>query len=194
MVLYTCEKCGKPFNRKSNYEQHLNKKNPCIYNNSEKVIYNNSEKVIYNNSEKVIYNNSEKVKVKVIIDNKTENKIKFIDLFSGIGSFHYSFKKLGWECVMASDINKAARDTYKENHLLEPLGDIIKIDPKTISKPKAEIVPKTKNKGEAGEEFVIKKLFNLNKNKEYDTLITLLGTDASEGITLNVLISKKIEK
>ena len=67
----------------------------------------------------------------MILD-KCEPKIKFIDLFSGIGSFHYSFKKLGWECVMASDINKAARDIYKENYLLEPLGDIVKIDPKTI--------------------------------------------------------------
>lgn len=112
MVLYTCEKCGKPFNRKSNYEQHLNKKNPCIYQNKlEEII----EKVIEKKN-----------------NNKLENKIKFIDLFSGIGSFHYSFKKLGWECVMASDIDKAARDTYKENHSLEPLGDILKIDPKTI--------------------------------------------------------------
>ena len=28
-------------------------------------------------------------------------KVKYIDLFCGIGSFHYSFDKLGWECVMA---------------------------------------------------------------------------------------------
>lgn len=29
----------------------------------------------------------------------------FIDLFSGIGSFHYSFKQLGGECVLACDID-----------------------------------------------------------------------------------------
>jgi len=62
----------------------------------------------------------------------TKSSIKFIDLFCGIGSFHQSFKKLGWECVMACDINEAVRETYKENHLIEPLEDIIKIDPKNI--------------------------------------------------------------
>tara|TARA_X000001036_G_C20606182_1_gene777037 strand:+ start:92 stop:952 length:861 start_codon:yes stop_codon:yes gene_type:complete len=57
---------------------------------------------------------------------------KFIDLFSGMGSFHYSFKRLGWKCVMASDIEKTARDTYKQNYNIEPLGDITKIEPKDI--------------------------------------------------------------
>jgi len=60
------------------------------------------------------------------------NQVKFIDLFSGIGSFHYSFKKLGWKCVMASDINESARKNYKNNYNITPLGDICDIDPKTI--------------------------------------------------------------
>ena len=59
-------------------------------------------------------------------------KIKFVDLFCGIGSFHYSFKKLGWECVMACDIIKNARDIYKLNYGMEALGDIYDIDPKTV--------------------------------------------------------------
>ena len=59
-------------------------------------------------------------------------KIKFIDLFCGIGSFHYSFKKLNWECVMSCDINKAVKQTYKENYGLLPLGDITEIEPKNI--------------------------------------------------------------
>lgn len=57
-----------------------------------------------------------------------KKKIKYIDLFCGIGSFHYSFKKLGWECVMASDICEPARKTYKHNHKLEPCGDICDIE------------------------------------------------------------------
>lgn len=61
-------------------------------------------------------------------------KIKFIDLFCGIGSFHYSFKQLGWECVMACDIVKNARDIYKLNYGMEPCGDIYDIDPKSIKK------------------------------------------------------------
>ena len=58
--------------------------------------------------------------------------LKFIDLFCGIGSFHYSFSKLGFKCVMASDICEPARDTYEKNHKLKPLGDICDIDPSTI--------------------------------------------------------------
>ncbi len=58
--------------------------------------------------------------------------LKYIDLFCGIGSFHYSFFKLGFECVMACDIFAPARVTYEKNHKLKPLGDICDIDPSTI--------------------------------------------------------------
>jgi len=61
-----------------------------------------------------------------------DKKIKFVDLFCGIGSFHYSFKKMGWECVMACDIEKSARDTYNGNYNIMPLDDICEIDPKNI--------------------------------------------------------------
>ena len=61
-----------------------------------------------------------------------KEKIKFIDLFCGIGSFHYSFKKLGWECVMSCDIDKAVKETYKNNYGILPLGDITEIEPKNI--------------------------------------------------------------
>ena len=57
---------------------------------------------------------------------------KFVDLFSGMGSFHYSFKKLGYQCVAASDINKTVRQTYKTNYGIEPVGDIVKIKPEDI--------------------------------------------------------------
>lgn len=65
-------------------------------------------------------------------DDKKEDKIKFIDLFCGIGSFHYSFKKNGWKCVMACDITQAARNTYNENYKLMPLKDICEIEPKNV--------------------------------------------------------------
>lgn len=55
--------------------------------------------------------------------------VKYIDLFCGIGSFHYSFKKLGWECVMASDIYKAAKENYKKNYDMDVLDDICDINP-----------------------------------------------------------------
>jgi hypothetical protein len=63
---------------------------------------------------------------------KEEKKIKFIDLFCGIGSFHYSFKKLNWKCVMSCDIDKAVKETYKENYGLLPLSDITEIEPKDV--------------------------------------------------------------
>lgn len=62
-----------------------------------------------------------------------KENIKFIDLFCGIGSFHYSFKKLNWKCVMACDIDKAVKETYKENYDLLPLDDITEIEPVNIT-------------------------------------------------------------
>lgn len=56
----------------------------------------------------------------------------YIDLFCGIGSFHYSFSKLGWECVMACDTDKAVKETYLANYEMEPMGDITGIEPNTI--------------------------------------------------------------
>ena len=39
MVIYTCEKCNKEFNQKSNYLKHINRKKPCISNESNIIIY-----------------------------------------------------------------------------------------------------------------------------------------------------------
>lgn len=41
--------------------------------------------------------------------------LKFIDLFSGIGGFHYALKSLGMKCVFASEIDENARQTYLRN-------------------------------------------------------------------------------
>lgn len=60
------------------------------------------------------------------------NTIRFIDLFCGLGSFHHSFKTLGFECVMASDIYKPAKENYKQNYGMDVLDDICDIDPSTI--------------------------------------------------------------
>ena len=58
--------------------------------------------------------------------------MRFIDLFCGMGSFHYAFSKKKWECVLACDINKNARNTYKLNYKLSPLQDIRSINPSSI--------------------------------------------------------------
>ena len=57
---------------------------------------------------------------------------KYIDLFCGMGSFHYSFQKLGFKCVMASDIYEPAKENYKKNYNINVLDDICEIDPSSI--------------------------------------------------------------
>lgn len=47
-----------------------------------------------------------------------KKNFKFIDLFCGIGGFHQALQNLGGECVFASDIDKYAIETYKENYNL----------------------------------------------------------------------------
>lgn len=59
---------------------------------------------------------------------------KFIDLFAGIGGFHYALKSFGAECVFASEIDNNASEIYHLNHGLKPEGDITKIDERQIPK------------------------------------------------------------
>ncbi len=67
------------------------------------------------------------------IDKKLKD-YKFIDLFAGIGGFHYALKSFGATCVFASEIDKKASETYYINHDLMPKGDITKINEKDIPK------------------------------------------------------------
>ncbi len=65
-------------------------------------------------------------------NNKILQGYTFIDLFCGIGGFHTALSSLGAKCVFASDIDKYAKEVYKENYGIEPYGDITKIDVKDI--------------------------------------------------------------
>lgn len=61
-----------------------------------------------------------------------KKKFTFIDLFSGIGGFHYGLSQLGGKCLLASDIYDKANDTYYENWGLKPIGDISLVDSSQI--------------------------------------------------------------
>ena len=59
-------------------------------------------------------------------------KLKFIDLFCGIGGFRIALKSLGHDCVFSSDLDKDAQHTYKVNFDETPVGDITKVDASVI--------------------------------------------------------------
>ena len=44
-----------------------------------------------------------------------KKELTFIDLFAGIGGFHYAFHELGLDCVFASEIDNNARKSYQKN-------------------------------------------------------------------------------
>lgn len=65
-------------------------------------------------------------------------KIKFIDLFCGIGGFRVAMDEscrendLIPECVFSSDIDPYCQDSYEANFGHRPHGDITKVDEKDI--------------------------------------------------------------
>lgn len=65
-------------------------------------------------------------------------KIRFIDLFCGVGGFRYALtgaaKEIGFstECVFSSDIDKDCQDVYQLNFGDRPVGDITRVAPKNI--------------------------------------------------------------
>lgn len=61
--------------------------------------------------------------------NKLEKqKLKFIDLFAGIGGFHIALEKLNMECVFASEKKEILANLYNDNFGIQPNRDITKIN------------------------------------------------------------------
>lgn len=67
-----------------------------------------------------------------------QEKLKFIDLFCGIGGFRVAFEEaceendIQPECVFSSDIDKYAQESYEANFGEKPFGDITKINENDI--------------------------------------------------------------
>ena len=66
------------------------------------------------------------------IEDKKLSNYKFIDLFAGIGGFHYALSSIGAQCVFASEWDIHASETYNKNFNLKPNGDITKITAEEI--------------------------------------------------------------
>jgi len=65
--------------------------------------------------------------------NRRSQKVKFVDLFCGIGGFHQALKRNeNFECVMACDIDEKCRETYFENYGILPEKDIQAINEKEL--------------------------------------------------------------
>jgi hypothetical protein len=56
-----------------------------------------------------------------------QRRLKFIDLFAGIGGTRLAFEKAGCECVFSSEWDKFAQQTYEANFGEKPKGDIRQI-------------------------------------------------------------------
>ena len=50
--------------------------------------------------------------------------MKFIDLFAGLGGFHYGMSNAGFECVFACELDPKLRELYEFNYGLKVWGDI----------------------------------------------------------------------
>jgi DNA (cytosine-5)-methyltransferase 1 len=65
-------------------------------------------------------------------------RLKFIDLFCGIGGFRVAMdeackeNELIPDCVFSSDIDSYCQDSYENNFDHRPAGDITQVDPKSI--------------------------------------------------------------
>lgn len=61
-----------------------------------------------------------------------DEKLRFIDLFAGIGGMRIAFERAGGKCVYSSEWNKYSQQTYFTNFGEQPEGDITQVEAKDI--------------------------------------------------------------
>lgn len=63
---------------------------------------------------------------------RMDGKLRFVDLFAGLGGFHIALTRLGHDCVLASESDPELREVYARNFGIEPHGDIRAINPHSV--------------------------------------------------------------
>ena len=61
-----------------------------------------------------------------------DKKLRFIDLFAGIGGFRLGFNQASYQCVFSCEIDSSCQEVYKNNFDEIPFSDITAIDVKAI--------------------------------------------------------------
>ena len=59
-------------------------------------------------------------------------RMRFVDLFAGLGGFHLAATELGGRCVFACEIEPKLRSAYEANFGMRPAGDIRDVDAREI--------------------------------------------------------------
>ena len=58
--------------------------------------------------------------------------MRFADLFAGLGGFHLALRRLGHECVFASEVDETLRQVYDRNFGMMPYGDIRAVEARSV--------------------------------------------------------------
>ena len=58
--------------------------------------------------------------------------MRFVDLFAGLGGFHLALRRLGHECVFASEVDNTLRQAYLRNFGMLPYGDIRAVEMRSV--------------------------------------------------------------
>jgi len=74
------------------------------------------------------YSGKKKDALRALLEAAGNDKIRYIDLFCGLGAFHTAFASSSFECVLACDIDEGVRGIYTANYGLEPKDDIRTLD------------------------------------------------------------------
>lgn len=63
---------------------------------------------------------------------RQDERLRFVDLFAGLGGFHQALTSLGHRCVFASEIDPVLSQLYQQNFGICPHGDIRDVKPEEI--------------------------------------------------------------